>query len=73
MPLGAKFLAFLNIIAAGGFVYLAAIDWNMRQAWSYEVFRQEVLLNGLPADQADAGHRVDLCLRALFGVRFRRR
>jgi hypothetical protein len=62
MPLGAKFLAFLNIIAAGGFVYLAAIDLSMRQAWSLEVFRQEVLLNGLPADQSDAVHRVDRSL-----------
>lgn len=59
MPLGAKFLAVLNFLAAGGFVYLATIDWNMRQAWSYEVFRQELALHGLPADETDAVHRVD--------------
>lgn len=60
MPLFAKILTILNVLAAGAFIYLASLDYNARQQWSYEVFRHELVLNGLPVDETDVGLRVDL-------------
>lgn len=63
MPLFAKFLAFMNVVAAGLFLYLAAQDWNARQPWAYEVFLSEIALDGLPIDETDPGlRRVDMPL-----------
>lgn len=59
MPLGAKILAFLNMLIAGLFVYLAAIDWGARQAGSRATFLRELALDGLPLDEQDTGRRPD--------------
>jgi len=55
MPLFAKVLAFLNVLAAGAFIYLASIDYAKRREWSYEVFRHQLVLDGLPVDERDTG------------------
>jgi len=59
MPLAAKILAFLNVLAAGLFVYLAGIDWAQRLEWSRAEFLHRLVLNGLPVDERDTGWRVD--------------
>ena len=59
MPLFAKILAALNVLVAGVFIYLASVDYQARQQWSYEVFRHELVLNGLPVDETDVGLKVD--------------
>jgi hypothetical protein len=59
MPRLAIFLAVCNVLAAGGFIYLAINDYEMRQRWSYEVFRHELVLDGLPVDDKDVGPFVD--------------
>jgi hypothetical protein len=48
-----KVLAILNVFAALGLVCLAALDWGQRQAWSYAVFRHDLVLHGLPIDDKD--------------------
>lgn len=55
MPLAAKILAFLNVLAVGGFIYLASLDYDMRLAWSREVLRHELIIHGLPLDERDPG------------------
>jgi hypothetical protein len=52
MSLFGKVLAVLNLLAAGGFLYLAATDYKARQDWSYSVFRYDLAINGLPVDQS---------------------
>lgn len=59
MPLTAKILAFFNVLASGLFIYLAAIDWKARNEWALEVFRHELVIDGLPVDEHDTGRRVD--------------
>jgi hypothetical protein len=43
-----KTLVFLNVLAAGAFIYLATADWSKRQAWTEDVFRHELAIKGLP-------------------------
>jgi hypothetical protein len=63
MPGFAKFLVFMNVLAAGGFLYLATLDFNARRPWAYEVFRGEIAAEGLPLDERDPGPRgVDMAL-----------
>jgi hypothetical protein len=50
MSLLGKILAFLNIIGAAGFVYLASLDYAKRHTWAAQVFRADLLLQGLPLD-----------------------
>jgi hypothetical protein len=50
MSLLGKILALVNILAAIGFIYLAASDYGKRQQWSYAVYRHDLALNGLPLD-----------------------
>jgi hypothetical protein len=45
-----KVLAILNSLAALAFIGLAAMSWGQRQAWSYAVFRHDLLVRGLPVD-----------------------
>src|SRR5215470_10658476 len=47
------FVAGLNIIAAGAFLYLAAMDYSVRQAWSYALYRYELASNGMPVDKTE--------------------
>jgi hypothetical protein len=50
MSLLGKILTFLNMLAALGFVYAAALDYGKRQSWSHAVFMGDLLINGLPLD-----------------------
>jgi hypothetical protein len=54
MSLLGKILAILNVLAALGFVYLAAVDWGKRNAWAYAVFRHELVVDGLPVDESES-------------------
>jgi hypothetical protein len=47
------FVAGLNIIAAGAFLYLAAMDYSVRQAWAYTLYRYELAQNGMPVDKTE--------------------
>jgi hypothetical protein len=51
MSLFGKILAILNVVAAIGFIYMAASDYSKRQQWSYAVFRHDLAMNGLPVDE----------------------
>jgi hypothetical protein len=53
MSLLGKILALANILAAIGFIYLAASDYGKRQQWSYAVYRHDLALNGLPLDDGE--------------------
>jgi len=48
-----KILAFLNVLAALGFVYVATVDLGKRQAWSYAVLRHDLAIQGLPVDDEE--------------------
>jgi hypothetical protein len=63
MPLFAKILAILNVLAAGGFIYLASLDYGARQAWALANFQYELALDGLPLDDRDPGRNVIKPLR----------
>src|SRR5262249_19469389 len=63
MPGFAKFLVFLNLLAAFGFLYIATQDYNARRPWAYEVFVGELAIDGLPVDRNDPGpRRVEIAL-----------
>src|SRR5215813_8232589 len=53
MSLLGYFVAVLNVLAAGAFLYLAMMDYSVRQAWSYAVYRYDLALNGMPVDKED--------------------
>lgn len=53
----AKFMAFMNIVIACVFLFLASKDFNTRRPWAYEVFRAQLAVDGLPIDQHDSGLR----------------
>jgi hypothetical protein len=53
MTLVGYLLAVLNLLAAGAFLYLALLDYGVRQTWSYAVYRYELALSGLPVDKED--------------------
>src|SRR2546423_1558806 len=53
MTLFGYFMALLNVIAAGAFLYLALMDYGVRQAWSYAVYRYDFALNGIPVDMTE--------------------
>jgi hypothetical protein len=53
MSLLGKILALVNILAAVGFIYLAASDYGKRQQWSYAVYRHDLAINGLPLDEKE--------------------
>ncbi len=48
MGLLGKILIVLNILAGGGFTYIALLDWEVRQKWTFAGFRHELYLQGLP-------------------------
>jgi hypothetical protein len=50
MSLFGKILAFLNIFAVLGTVSLMAMSYAKRQSWQYAVFRQQLMVDGLPLD-----------------------
>jgi hypothetical protein len=50
MSLLGKILAVVNILAAVGFIYLAASDYGKRSQWSFAVFLHDRAIYGLPLD-----------------------
>lgn len=50
MSLFGKLLLVVNLLAAGGFVYLATQDWKGRQTINAAGLRHVILLTGLPLD-----------------------
>src|SRR5438046_8766933 len=63
MPGFAKFLAFLTVVAACGFLYLATLDFNARRTFAREVLLSEIAIDGMPLDERDPGpRRVDIAL-----------
>jgi len=52
-----KFLAVLNLGALCGFLYLAVVDFQMRQAWAYANFRWDLALDGFPVDEEEPDAR----------------
>jgi chromosome segregation ATPase len=51
MSLFGKLLAIFNVIAAIAFFVVAILDWSQRQAWEHAVFRETLLIDGLPLDE----------------------
>jgi hypothetical protein len=45
-----KILAFLNVLAAIGFICVAAMAYGKRQSWSHAVLRGDLMIHGLPLD-----------------------
>src|SRR4051794_2616779 len=45
-----KVLAVLNVLAAAGFVALAAMDYSQRYSYSYATWRHDLNERGLPLD-----------------------
>jgi hypothetical protein len=48
MSLFGKIMLFVNLLAAGGFVYLATQDWKGRQTIAAGGLRHQIVLSGLP-------------------------
>lgn len=57
MGLLGKVLAILNLLAAAGFIYLAAGDWSKRQQWAYAAVRFDEAEQGLPLNPTEADAR----------------
>jgi hypothetical protein len=55
-----KVLAFLNVFAVIGVVALLAMDYAKRRSWEYAVFRQDLLMNGLPLDDQERDNQGQL-------------
>ncbi len=53
MSIWGKIFAVLNIVAATGFVLIAAMDWGQRERWAYAVYRHDLLVSGLPIDDKE--------------------
>jgi hypothetical protein len=50
MSLFGKILTILNLLGAAALVYLASVDYGVRQQWAYVAFRYELMLQGIPLD-----------------------
>lgn len=57
MSLFGKVLAVLNLLALLCFAFLALKDNQMRQAWSYAVYRWDLALDGFPVDEEEPDGR----------------
>jgi hypothetical protein len=53
MGLAGKILAVLNVLAAIGFVTVAAMDYGKQRAWATLIFQEELLRLGLPITGKD--------------------
>jgi hypothetical protein len=53
-----KVLAVFNVLAAIGFLVVAAMDYYSRQSWAYSHFRHQLAVNGLPVDAQDDSWRL---------------
>jgi DNA repair exonuclease SbcCD ATPase subunit len=59
MSMLGKILAVLNVLAAIGFLVIAGMDYSARRNWSYQAFRHELAIGGLPVDDKDDAGRPD--------------
>jgi hypothetical protein len=62
MSIFGKVLAFLNILAALGFLLLAILDWGARANWQYMNWRYDLYSDGLPLNDTEKtldGDRID--------------
>jgi hypothetical protein len=48
-----KVFAILNVLAAVGFVLVAAMDYGIRQSWTLRIQQQDLVIQGLPVDETD--------------------
>jgi hypothetical protein len=53
MSILGKILAILNVFAVLGAVYVLAVNYAKHRTWEYAVFRQDLLIHGLPIDRAE--------------------
>jgi hypothetical protein len=53
MSLFGKILAIFNVFAVVGTLALMAMNYAKRQSWEYAVFRQDLMINGLPLDKEE--------------------
>ena len=53
MSLLGKILAVLNVLVAGGVVFLLALDYGQRRSWAYAVHLHDLYIDGLPADDRE--------------------
>lgn len=53
MSLLGKILAILNVFAVVGALVLMAMSYAKRHVWEYAVFRQDLMINGLPLDDKE--------------------
>lgn len=61
MSILGKILAILNVLAVIGVLALLAMDYAKRQTWAHAVFRQQLVITGLPVDDNDVdgqGHKL---------------
>jgi hypothetical protein len=53
MSLFGKLLAIFNVIAAIAFFVVALLTYSQRESWEYAVFRDNLLVDGLPLDDSE--------------------
>lgn len=53
MSIFGKILAIVNVLAVIGVVALMGMNYAKRQNWEYAVFRQDLMINGLPLDDKE--------------------
>jgi hypothetical protein len=53
MSIFGKVLAFLNVFAVIGVLALMGMNYAKRQNWEYAVFRQDLMIKGLPLDDKE--------------------
>jgi hypothetical protein len=53
MSMLGKILAILNVLAAAGFFYLAAMVWTKRLAWEDAALQHDLVITGLPVDEQE--------------------
>lgn len=57
MSLAGKILAIVNILAVVAAVALLGMDYSKRRAWQYAVFREDLMINGLPLDEQESDEK----------------
>jgi hypothetical protein len=60
MSIFGKILAVFNVFAVVGALALMAMVYAKRQAWEYAVFRQDLMIGGLPLDDKETDAQEDL-------------
>jgi hypothetical protein len=60
MSIIGKILAILNVFAVIGAVSLIAMNYAKRQAWAHAVFREDLMMEGLPLDTKERDPQGDL-------------